>query len=101
VIHSSYVHITLTVDDVQEAKVLIREFEWDDDNIQHIALHGVDFRDIDAILMARITVTKNKRRASGDYRFRGRGRSGQPVTVIVTGTAIAGRWRPITARYGP
>lgn len=80
--------------------MLIREFEWDDDNIDHIARHDVDWRDVDAMLMARITVTKNKKAASGTYRFRGRGRSNQLVTVIVTATAVAGRWRPITARYG-
>lgn len=80
--------------------MLIREFEWDDENIRHIGRHGVDIVDVDAMLTARITVARNKKQSAGVYRFRGIGRGGRPITVIVAGTAAPGRWRPITARYG-
>jgi hypothetical protein len=30
------------------------------------------------------------------YKFIGRGRGGRALTVVVTATSTAGRWRPIT-----
>lgn len=78
--------------------MLIAEFEWDDDNMAHLTEQGLDLLDIDAMLHSRITVFRNKRAGSGDYKFYGRGRSGQRLVVVVARTAVAGRWRPITGR---
>jgi hypothetical protein len=80
--------------------VLIVEFYWDDRNVQHLLERGVDPDDVDAMLVSRITVTKNKRAGSGDYRFDGVGRGGRPVTVVVASTTWPGVWRPVSARYG-
>ena len=75
--------------------VLIIEFEWDDANIEHLARHGLSPDDIDPMLQERITVYRNKR-ASGEYRFHGRGRGGTRLIVVVSSTGVPGRWRPIT-----
>lgn len=80
--------------------VLIIEFEWDDANVQHLLERGVDPDDVDAMLTARITVTKNKNSGSGDYRFDGLGRGNRPVRVVVAKTGRTGVWRPVSARYG-
>lgn len=76
----------------------IVEFEWDDANVRHLARHGIDVEDHDAMLRARITTIRNKRAGSGLYKFIGRGRGGTLVTVVVAPTAVAGCWRPITGR---
>lgn len=76
--------------------MLILEFEVDNANLQHLAERGIVLADLDAMLVARITVIRNKRSRSGAYKFVGRGRGGRPLTVVVTGTSTTGRWRPIT-----
>lgn len=76
--------------------MLIVEFEWDDENIEHLARHGLDADQVNAMLSSRITVIQNKRAGSGQYKFIGRGRGGELITIVVARTAIAGRWRPIT-----
>lgn len=78
--------------------MLIVEFEWDDDNLAHLAERGLDPLDISAMLESRITVVRNKRAGSGHYKFYGRGRGGQPLLVVVARTGVPGRWRPITGR---
>lgn len=69
----------------------------DDVNLRHLAERGVGLEDLDAMLGSRITVIRNKRSGSGAYKFVGRGRGGRALTLVVTGTSKAGRWRPITA----
>jgi hypothetical protein len=76
--------------------VLVREFEWDDGNLQHFADKGLTAEDVDAMLGSRITIKRNKRHASGSYKFLGRGRGGRRLTIVVTETSTPGRWRPIT-----
>ena len=76
----------------------IVEFEWDDDNICHLAKHGLDSDEVDAMLGSRITVLRNKRHGSGHYKFIGRARGGHLVTIVVARTAVPGRWRPVTGR---
>lgn len=76
--------------------MLIVEFEWDDDNIQHLARHGLDADQVNAMLNSRITVIRNKRTGSGEYKFVGSGRGGELITLVVARTATPGRWRPIT-----
>jgi uncharacterized DUF497 family protein len=75
--------------------VLIIEFEWDDNNISHLSRHRILPEDVDAMLTGRITVVRNKK-ATGEYRFAGRGRGGTRLTIVVVGTGVPGRWRPIT-----
>jgi hypothetical protein len=76
--------------------LLIQEFEVDDANLQHLAERGIVLGDLDAMLEERITPIRNKRSGSGMYKFIGRGRGGRALTVVVTATSTAGRWRPIT-----
>lgn len=77
--------------------MLIQEFELDDANLQHLTERGIWTADLDAMLGARMTVVRNKRSGSGAHKFIGRGQGGRPLTIVVTGTSTAGRWRPITA----
>ena len=76
--------------------MLIVEFEWDDENVQHLAVHGLDADQVNAMLNSRITVIRNKRAGSGQYKFIGRGKGGDLLTIVVARTAVVGRWRPIT-----
>lgn len=78
--------------------MLIVEFEWDDDNVAHLAERGLDPDDIDTMLESRISVVRNKKAGSGDFKLIGPGRGGLPITLVVARTAVAGRWRPITGR---
>jgi len=59
---------------------------------------GLDPADVDAMLYSRITVYRNKRVASGDFKFVGRGRGGVPLEIVVARTAVPGLWRPVTGR---
>ena len=76
--------------------MLIVEFEWDDENVQHLARHGLDADQVNAMLGSRITVIRNKRAGAGHYKFIGRTRGGDVITIVVARTAMSGRWRPIT-----
>jgi len=78
--------------------MLIVEFEWDEANIQHLAERGLQPDEVDAMLGSRITVIRNKRSGSGQYKFIGRAKGGHLVTIVATHTAISGRWRPVTGR---
>jgi uncharacterized DUF497 family protein len=78
--------------------MLIVEFEWDDGNRGHLAERGLDADEINGMLDTRITVIRNKKAGSGQYKFIGRARGGHLVTIVVARTAIAGRWRPVTGR---
>jgi hypothetical protein len=76
--------------------VLIVEYEWDDENVRHVERHGLDSIRVNGMLSARITVVRNKRRASGLYKFIGTETGGHMVTIVVAPTPVAGRWRPVT-----
>jgi hypothetical protein len=76
--------------------VLIQEFEVDEANLHHLAERAIALGDLDAMLESRIAVIRNKRSRSGSYKFVGRGLGGRALTVVVTRTSTAGRWRPIT-----
>jgi hypothetical protein len=76
--------------------MLISEFEWEEENICHVEEGGLDPDDINAILGGRITVIRNKKLGSGDYKFIGTARGGEVITVVVARTPVSGRWRPVT-----
>jgi uncharacterized DUF497 family protein len=78
--------------------MLVTEFEWDDGNLEHLAAHGLDANDVNAMLASRITAIRNKRAGSGDYKVIGRGKGGELLTVVVARTGVPGRWRPVTGR---
>lgn len=78
--------------------MLIVEFEWDDANMAHLDERGLTPDDVDDMLESRITVIRNKKAGSGDYKLIGRGRGDQSITIVVARTALPGRWRPITGR---
>lgn len=78
--------------------MVVVEFEWDDANMKHVAERGLEVDDVDAMLNSRITTIRNRNVSSGDYKFIGRGRGGQLLTIIVRRTAVPGQWRPVTGR---
>ena len=78
------------------ARVEVVEFEWDDENMNKLALR-VDPADIDSILDERFITIRNSRSRTGDYILVGRDRGGQAWAVSIVRTAVAGRWRPINA----
>ncbi len=50
--------------------MLIVEFEWDDANMAHLSERGLTPDDVDAMLESRITVIRNKKAGSGDYKLK-------------------------------
>ncbi len=76
--------------------MLIVEFEWDDTNIRHLGRHGLDADQVNAMLNSRITVIRNRKAGSGEYKFIGKAQGGDLLTIVVARTAVPGRWRPVT-----
>lgn len=78
--------------------MLIVEFEWDDGNMAHLAENDLDAAAVNAMLSSRITTVRNKKTGSGDYKFIGRAKGGELLTIVVARTPVPGRWRPVTGR---
>lgn len=72
------------------------ELEFDDENEDKLAAHGIYLWEVMQILENRFIVRKNKRNRAGSRQVIGRTRGGRILTIIVAPTPVNGRWRPIT-----
>jgi uncharacterized DUF497 family protein len=72
----------------------VRDFEWDQDNEEHIARHGITSGEIEEIFYGRVYV---KRAGGKRYTVLGRTARGRPVMVVLLRQA-GGLVRVITAR---
>jgi hypothetical protein len=76
--------------------IRISELEFDDTNIQKLAVHGVAPQEVMQLLENRFTVRRNKRSRTGERQLIGETNGGRVITVILATTAVPDRWRPIT-----
>ena len=75
----------------------ILDFQFDDENDEHLALHGLSPRRAYQVLRGEdYIVARNKRSGSGQYKMIGRDYGGQFWTIILAATSEHGIWRPIT-----
>lgn len=58
-------------------------FEWDDDNEQHLANHGIAQREVEELFWNRPTWVPNTKGQSGDWKMIGRTDGGRRLTIIV------------------
>jgi len=75
----------------------IRELEIDDANEAEFGRHGISVSEMIQLLESEIRVFRNKKHRAGSLLMIGTTRGGRVLTVPITRTAVAGRWRPITA----
>jgi len=68
-------------------------FEWDDENIEHIALHGVDIVEAEAVLDNRPLVLRTQ-----EDKYLAYGQSDEGRYLLVVFARKSGRIRVITAR---
>lgn len=75
----------------------IRELEFDDENEAKAASHGVSILELLQLLDGPIRVFKNRKDRSGTHLMIGCTHGGRTITAPIVESAVAGRWRPITA----
>jgi uncharacterized DUF497 family protein len=68
-------------------------FEWDDENIEHIALHGVDIVEAEAVLDNRPLVLRTQ-----DDKYLGYGQSDEGRYLLIVFSRKPARLRVISAR---
>lgn len=72
----------------------IRDFEWDDDNEEHIARHGVTPAEVEEVFFFRFSVRRGRQ---GRYLVLGRSAEGRHLSVVIE--KKGGGWvRVVTAR---
>jgi hypothetical protein len=77
----------------------ISELEWDDNNIFECAGHGITPVLVKRVLAQSPLFFLNKPEKSGSHLMIGPAEPGAEArlwTIVLLGTAAAGRWRPIT-----
>jgi hypothetical protein len=76
--------------------IRIAELEFDDYNVEKLAVHGIAPQEIWQLLENEFTVRRNKKSRTGDRQLIGRTNGGRTLTVILVPTHVPDRWRPIT-----
>ena len=75
----------------------ILDLEFDEDNLEHLASHGLTPRRVLQVLDGEeYVLLRNKRSGSGQLKLIGPDRGGQFWTVILAATDEPGVWRPVT-----
>jgi hypothetical protein len=79
--------------------VYISEWDWDDDNVEHIAEKGLRPRDIDQVWEENPKYRRNKKHRAASHQMIGPDFGGRFVTAFIRQDAVrSGLWRVITAR---
>ena len=78
------------------AKIKVWEFEWDDNNMEHCAVHGVTPTVAESVKGELPSFFENRPGKTGTHVMIGPDHTGAFWTVILLTTALEGRWRPIT-----
>lgn len=73
--------------------MVILELEWDDENVEHIAEHGVNPEEVEDICFGLHLVEKE---GNNRYVLSGQSRGGRYLNVIIEKVG-KGRFRPVTA----
>lgn len=77
----------------------ISEWDWVDEDVEHLAKHGVEPTDILAVWLESPKFRRNRRQRAASHQMIGPDRGGRFFTIFVRQDEIVvGRWRAITGR---
>ena len=80
-------------------RVWIAEWQWDDDNVDHIARHGISAREVDEVWRGELKFRRNRKGRAATHQMLGPDGGGRLVAVFVAPVpARPGLWRAVTAR---
>ncbi len=75
----------------------VHNLEWDKQNEEHIAEHGLSVREVNQVVANPNVIVRNRRMRRAQYLMIGRTHSGRVVTVALAKTRTVGSWKPVTA----
>lgn len=78
------------------ANIKVREFEWDEENLEHLRPHGVTLELAEEIKDGAPLFFLNRPGRGGTHMMIGPDDSGRFWTIILVEAGAEGRWRPIT-----
>lgn len=76
--------------------VRIAELEFDDYNIEELARHRIQPREVLQLLDNAFTVRRNRKYRAGQRQLISRTHGGRVLTIILVETPVPDRWRPVT-----
>lgn len=77
----------------------IEEWDWQDDDVEHLARHGVQPRDVLAVWREEPRYRRNRRNRGASHQMIGPDGAGNVFAVfIVEDNVTRGLWRPVTGR---
>ena len=79
--------------------ITIAAFDFDDENVEKLAAHGVTSAQVEQVLEDNIVVRRNRKGRNAPFIVFGRDRSGQCLAIPVAPTDDPVIWRPVTAWY--
>jgi uncharacterized DUF497 family protein len=79
--------------------ITVAAFNFDDDNEDKLAQHGISLLDVDAILNGPCRVFRNRRERRATHLISGYDRHGRCLLVCIEPTHDPVVWRPVTAWY--
>jgi uncharacterized DUF497 family protein len=78
--------------------------EWDDDNLEHIAVHGIEPQEIEEVVFEDCYPSwivrnrrRQRRRAEPQFMIFGQTCGGRYLVVVIAVYRDRGVWRPVTA----
>ena len=82
------------------SQIDVQDLEWDEGNLAHLADHGVQRTEVDAVLQNAPQFFANLPERSGTHVMLGPNANGRFLYVVLAESARRGVWRVITAyRY--
>lgn len=78
--------------------IWVAEFEFDDDNLDELWMHGITDEDVLSVHESNDTLfLRNKKKATGTHKMVGRDAGGRLLTIVLKPILRRkGIWRPIT-----
>ena len=77
----------------------IAELEFDEDNEEKLAAHGISAMEVLELLANTFTLRRNKKNRSGARQLIGQTNGGRSLTIVLAPTHTPERWRPVTGWY--
>jgi uncharacterized DUF497 family protein len=74
----------------------IAELEFDEDNEEKLAAHGISAMEVLELLANVFTLRRNKKNRSGVRKLIGQTNGGRSLTIVLAPTHTPDRWRPVT-----
>lgn len=78
-------------------RILVWEFDVDDDNASKFAAHGISENQLRTVLDRPFRIIRNRAERAADYLLIGRDSSGVCLTIPIAPTSDPTVWRPFTA----